>query len=157
MKGAGYSKADVAEARSLFLLESRYARTGSNENELEAARKAAQNKPWYSNGPLRFYLSGFNDNWKLTGDYDPIPTLHKVHCPVLAMFGESDPLVPARESAEIWKIALRKAGNHDVVIKIFPHAGHTMADPRTDALVPGFFSLQRNWLLKHVTVNPSAF
>jgi hypothetical protein len=28
-----------------------------------------------------------------------------------------------------------------------------MADPRTDAQVPGFFAVQRNWVLKHVTVN----
>jgi pimeloyl-ACP methyl ester carboxylesterase len=152
MKTAGYSKADVAEARSLYLLCSRYARTGSDGSEAEAARKADQNKPWYSNGVLRSYF-GYNESWKLTGNYDPVPALHKVHCPVLAMFGESDPLVPARQSAEIWKTALREGGNPDAVTKIFPHANHTMADPRTDAQVPGFYTLQRNWLLKHVTVS----
>jgi pimeloyl-ACP methyl ester carboxylesterase len=152
MKTAGYSKADVDEARSLYLLSSRYARTGSNGSEAEAARKADQNKLWYSNGILRSYF-GFNESWKLTGNYDPVPALHKVHCPVLAMFGEADPLVPARQSAEIWKTALREAGNHDVITKIFPHANHTMADPRTDAQVPGFYALQRNWLLKHLTIN----
>jgi len=76
-----------------------------------------------------------------------------VHCPVLAIFGELDPLVPVPKSAEIWKTALREAGNHDVVVKIFPHAGHTLADPRTGAPVPGFVALQRDWLLKRVTVN----
>lgn len=158
MKAAGYSKADVAEARSLFLLESRYERTGSNWNEVESARKADQNKPWYNlNQFLRNEISGVDEKWALTGNYDPIPSLHKVHCPVLAMFGESDPLIPARQSAEIWKTALREAGNHDVVIKIFPHANHTMADPRTDAQVPGFFALQREWVLKRVTINAGGF
>ena len=151
MKTAGYSKADVAEARSLYLLCSRYARTGSNGSEAEAARKADQNKPWYANGDLRSYF-GYKESWKLTGNYDPVSALHKVHCPVLAMFGESDPLVPARQSAEIWKAALTEGGNHDVVVKIFPHVNHTMADPRTDAQLPDFYALQRDWLLQHVTV-----
>ena len=90
--------------------------------------------------------------WLRPKTNDPVPALHKVHCPVLAMFGESDPLVPARQSAEIWKTALREAGNHDVVVNIFPHAGHAMGDPRTGAPVPGFIARQRDWLLKHVTV-----
>jgi pimeloyl-ACP methyl ester carboxylesterase len=154
MKAEGYSKADAAEARSLYLLNSRYFRTGSDGSEVEAARKADQNKPWY-NELSRNYFS-FTKKTKLVAGYDPVVALHQVHCPVLAMFGEADPLVPARQSAAIWKTALRQAGNHDVVIKIFPHAGHTMADPRTGAPVPGFVALQRNWLLKHVTVRRSS-
>jgi pimeloyl-ACP methyl ester carboxylesterase len=153
MKAAGYSKADVAEARSLFLVESRYERTGSNWNEVVSARKADQNKPWYNlNLLLLNDVSGVNKKWAMIADYDPLPALHKVHCPVLAIFGESDPLVPARESAEIWKSALREADNHDVVIKVFPHACHAMADPRTGAPVPGIIALQHDWLLKHVQV-----
>lgn len=155
IKAQGYSKADVDEARSLFLLESRYERTGSNWSEVEVALKADQNKPWYksSHESLWTDVSGVDKQWQLIWNYDPVPTLRKVHCPVLAIFGESDPLVPARKSAEIWKTALREAGNHDVVIKIFPHADHGIADPRTDAPVPGLITLERNWLLKHVTVN----
>ena len=156
VKAAGYSKADVSEAGSLYLLNSRYQRTGSDRNELEAARKAAQNKPWYNvcpmlNSPAVDTLS------RLTWTYDPIPTLRKVHCPVLSVYGELDQLVPAQESADIWKTALREAGNRDVVIKIFPDAVHTITDVRTGLQVPGFWTLQRDWLLKRVTVDPATF
>lgn len=82
----------------------------------------------------------------------PVPGLHKLHYPVLAIFGGSDQFVPVQKSAEIWKRALAKAGNHDVVVKIFPHAGHAMNDMRTWAPVPGFYALVRDWLLKHVTI-----
>jgi alpha-beta hydrolase superfamily lysophospholipase len=154
MKAAGYFKADLSEARSLYLLNSRYQRTGSDWNGVEAARKADRNKPWYNACPfLGNDFSGPRKFWQLIWNYDPVPVLRKVHCPVLAIFGELDPAVSARKSADIWKTALREAGNHDVVIKIFPHADHVMLDPRSDALVPGVFTLQRNWLLKHVMVN----
>jgi hypothetical protein len=32
-------------------------------------------------------------------------------------------------------------------------ANHEMFDPRTDALLPDFLTQQRDWLLKHVSVN----
>lgn len=156
MKAAGYSKADVNEARSLYLLNSRYKRTGSDWNELEAARKAAQGKPWYHTNPA-LDEPAVHTRSLLTWIYDPVPALHKVHCPVLSVYGELDPLVPAKESAAIWKAALRDAGNHDVVIKIFPHAVHALQDTRTGLQVPGLWSLQRDWLLKHVTVDPTTF
>ena len=154
MKAAGYSKADVNEARSLYLLNSRYERTGTDRNEVEAARKADQNKPWYNANPyLVNGATGIDKQWQLIWNYDPVPALHKVHCPVLAVFGKLDPWVPAQKSADIWKAELTEAGNHDVVIKMFPHANHEMLDSRTFAFLPGFFTLQRDWLLKHVTIN----
>ena len=92
--------------------------------------------------------------WQLVGNYDPVPAFRKVHCPVLAIFGGSDPFVPAQKSADIWKNTLTEAGNHDVVIKIFPHADHGIRDARTWTTLPGYFTLQCNWLLQHVTVSP---
>lgn len=151
MKAAGYSQADANEARSLYLLTSRCRRTDKGWDELEAARKAARNKPWYDANPfLDRGAPGADQFWRLTWNYDPVPALRRVHCPVLAIFGESDPLVPAQKSADIWKTSLREAGNHDAVIKTFPHAEHTLSDLRTQQIVPGYMTLQRDWLLSHV-------
>jgi pimeloyl-ACP methyl ester carboxylesterase len=154
MKAAGYSKADVNEARSLYLLTVRCRRTDSGWNELDAERIANQNKPWYNACPyMDRDAPGASKFWQLIGNYDPVPALRKVHCPVLAIFGESDPFVPAQKSANIWKTAFTEAGNHDVVIKIFSHADHGIADTRSWTTLPDFFTLQRDWLLKHVTGN----
>jgi dienelactone hydrolase len=153
MKAAGYAKAEVNKARLLYLLNSRCQRSGSNTNEVEAAHKADRNKSWYNTCPyLGNDFSGVSKQWQLIWNYDPIPALHTVHCPVLAIFGGSDPFVPAQKSADIWKTALAEAGNHDVTIKIFPHADHGIAEVRTWSTVPDFFALQRDWLLQHVTV-----
>jgi uncharacterized protein len=154
MKAAGYSEADVNEAGSLFLLTIRCRRTDSGWNELNAERKADQNKPWFDACPyLDRDAPGASKFWQLIGNYDPVPALRTVHCPVLAIFGELDPWVPAQKSADILKTALAEADNYDVVIKIFPHADHGIADTRTWTILPGFFALQRDWLLKHITVN----
>jgi pimeloyl-ACP methyl ester carboxylesterase len=158
MKAAGYSEADVNEAGSLYLLTMRCSRTDNGWDELKTERQADQKRTWYRACPyLDRNASGPSKFWQLIGNYDPVPALHKVHCPVLAIFGESDPFVPARNSAGIWKAALREAGDHDVVIRIFPHADHAIADTRTWTTQPGFFSLQRDWLLNHVTVNSGGF
>jgi pimeloyl-ACP methyl ester carboxylesterase len=155
MKLTGSSETDIHEAVSLYQLISRCTRTGSGWDELEAARKADQNKPWYNACPyLGCCAAGAEKQWQLIWDYDPVPALRKVHCPVLAIFGELDSLVPAQKSADIWRTTLTEAGNQDVVIKIVPHADHGIADTRTWITLPDFFTLQRDWLLKHVTVNP---
>ena len=151
MKAAGYSNAEVNEARSFYLLSSSYRLTGTNWGELETARKASQNKLWYDSNPyLDNDLSGVSKQWQLIGRYDPAPALRKVHCPVLAIFGEMDPFVPAQKSADIWKTTLAQAGNHDVTIRIFPHADHTIRDTHNWITLPDFFALQRDWLMKHV-------
>jgi hypothetical protein len=157
MKAGGYSEADLNEARSLLLLASRCKRTDSGWEDLETARKAARNKPWY-NAFMDALLDGFLDSytsrqWQLIWNYDPVPALRKVHCPVLLVSGELDWHVPPQTSADIWRAALREAGNQDVVIKIFPHADHGLQDTRNQMIVPGSFTLQRDWLLIHVTVN----
>lgn len=154
MQAAGYSKADVNEASSLSLLTIRCRRMDSGWKDLEAERKSDENKPWYSACPyLDCDAPGASKFWQLIGNYDPVPALRKVHCPVLAVFGELDPFVPVQKSADIWNSALGEAGNRDVTIKILPHADHLMSDTQTWMALPEGFTLQRDWLLRHVTVN----
>ena len=155
MKAAGFSETDLREALSLYLLNSHCAQTGSGWDEFEAASKAAKDKPWY-NDDVHPYGPGEQElkQWQLIWDYDPIPVLRKVRCPVLSIFGQVDPLVPAQKSADIWKSALTEAGNRDVTIKIFPNADHGITEARNGIQPADFFTLQRDWLLKHVTVNP---
>ena len=154
MKAAGFSEADLREALSLYNLDSRCAQIDSWD-EFTAANKTAKDKPWY-NDDVHPYNPGDPDlkMWQLIWDYDPVPVLRKVHCPVLAIFGEKDPLVPPQKSADIWKAALADAGNQAVTVKIFPNADHGISDARTGLPLPGFFTLQRDWLQEHVTIPP---
>jgi hypothetical protein len=153
MRASGFPESDLRDALSLYNWNSRCARTDSGWDKFEAACNAAKDKPWFNDDIVAY---GRRDQalkqWQLIWDYDPVPVLHKVHCPVLSIFGEVDPLVPAQKSAEIWKSALSDAGNKNVTIKVFPHADHGIADPRTGIQLPKYFTLQRDWLAQHLTI-----
>ena len=56
--------------------------------------------------------------------YDPVPVLAQVKCPVLALNGEKDLQVAARENLEGMRDALQKGGNKQVKIISFPGLNH---------------------------------
>jgi pimeloyl-ACP methyl ester carboxylesterase len=58
----------------------------------------------------------------------PKKYLTAVHCPVLALWGENDVLVPARKSASLYRQYLKIARNHDVTIVVFANTGHDISD-----------------------------
>lgn len=56
--------------------------------------------------------------------YDPIPTLSKVKCPVLALTGEKDLQVPPKQNLPLIETALKKAGNKNIILKELPGLNH---------------------------------
>ena len=55
--------------------------------------------------------------------YDPVPTLERVKCPVLALNGSND-LQVLPENLEIIKKALEAGGNRQVTVKELPGLNH---------------------------------
>jgi pimeloyl-ACP methyl ester carboxylesterase len=134
-------------------LNSRCAQTNTGWEALEVARAAARKKSWF-NPDVSPYDPGDPDlkQWQLIWNYDPVPVLRTVHCPVLSIFGERDPLVPPQRSADAWQAALWEGGNRDVTIKIFPRADHGIADTKNGIPLADYFVLQRDWLLKRTNI-----
>ncbi len=62
------------------------------------------------------------------------------------MFGELDDVVPIQTSVERIEAALKRAGNRDVTIKVFPKANHTIQP------APDFLDLMVEWTVKRVNV-----
>ena len=56
-------------------------------------------------------------------EYDPLPTAEMVRCPVLILHGDQDKHVPV-EHANIIAEAIRRGGNQDVTVQIFPGHDH---------------------------------
>jgi pimeloyl-ACP methyl ester carboxylesterase len=89
-------------------------------------------------------------------DFDPVPVLEKVRCPVLAFFGEKDVLVPPEGNVGPMEAALKKAGNKDVTIKVLPGANHRFEVAGTGARdfgttgksVPGYYDVMIEWIKK---------
>jgi hypothetical protein len=95
---------------------------------------------------------------------DKAPSLNKLNCPVLAIWGENDLVVPPIKSSETYKKQLQRIDNRDALIKIIPNADHTLTfnqtgkrsetterrklykdDPK-EIFAPGYISLMTSWL-----------
>jgi pimeloyl-ACP methyl ester carboxylesterase len=93
-------------------------------------------------------------------DYDPRSVLGSVTCPFLGIWGETDRLVPALQSAEIFRQDMEAAGNTDFTLKIFADADHGIYTSETGSrkeraarrerdelnFAPGYFALMKDWL-----------
>ncbi len=75
---------------------------------------------------------------------DPANFLTRVHCPVLAIFGENDTSTPVEKSVARYKQYLGEAGNDAFTIKLFPNASHTIRVGERFAC--GYFDLMLDWL-----------
>jgi pimeloyl-ACP methyl ester carboxylesterase len=63
--------------------------------------------------------------------YDPAPALEKTKCPVLALNGEKDVQVPAKENLQAVKAALTKGGNGQATTKVLPGLNHLFQECTT--------------------------
>jgi dienelactone hydrolase len=91
--------------------------------------------------------------------YNPVPTLEKVKCPVLAIDGEKDLQVPPENLIAI-KTALEKGGNKNVTTKLFPNLNHLFQDCNTglpseyseieETFSPAALDEITNWIKKQV-------
>lgn len=159
MRADGFSEEDIGKMLAFDRLNGVCARTDAGWDELAAAGKVAATRPWYR------YTNGTSGpgagarRWGRMLDFDPVPCLRKVRCPVLAIFGEADIAVPAEASAATWKQALEASGNKDVTVKVFAHGNHQLFEAKTGALrdiprsrgfVAGYFETQRDWLISHL-------
>jgi pimeloyl-ACP methyl ester carboxylesterase len=92
-------------------------------------------------------------------DYDPAPTLARVNCPVLAIFGEKDLQVPTEANRAVMDDVAKKSGNRDFTIVVIPGANHLYQAATTGGaseyprlkkeFAPGFEDALIPWLTKH--------
>ncbi len=109
----------------------------------------AQSYAWATNW-FRYFLS-----------YDPRPTLMKAHVPVLAINGEKDLQVPAKEDLEGISQALKDAGNKDYKIVLLPNLNHLFQTTKTGApseyaeieetIAPIALQTIGDWIAAHTT------
>jgi pimeloyl-ACP methyl ester carboxylesterase len=118
--------------------------TEAAARQTAAAILAAASSPWF-----RFMLA-----------YDPRPTLERVRCPVLAINGERDTQVIARENLDAIRSALEAGGNPDVTVTSLPGLNHLFQTSTTgrpdeyasidETIAPAALDLIGDWIVKHV-------
>lgn len=123
--------------------------SGYSEDVLEAQVNAQVQtliSPW-----MRFFLT-----------YDPVPTLMKVKCPVLAINGEKDLQVPPEENLQAIEEALKAGGNKDYTVKELPGLNHLFQTAETgssseyakinETISPVALELIGNWVSDHTAI-----
>ena len=107
-----------------------------------------RNRAWLSaTGIEKVIPSEANrENWAWVADFEPSASIAAMTVPVLVLLGGSDPLTPAKRTAEAWRSALPgKCSNCKVTV--LADAGHGLrSGPHGGPLVPGFYSRHLRWL-----------
>lgn len=161
LRAEGFSPADVADAVSFQKLLFRVGRTGQGWAALQQTQQRVRTHKWFA----KFFGTGVDSaetlrwRWQHVYRFDPLPALREVHCPVLGLFGGLDTSTPASVAVANMRKELTAAGNHDVTLKIFSRANHSLTEaqtgsdeevPRLRRQVPGLFPTLRSWLLQRV-------
>jgi dipeptidyl aminopeptidase/acylaminoacyl peptidase len=81
---------------------------------------------------------------------DPVAALERITCPVLALFGAADPLVPAIASADIFTRAFARSGNTTAQIVIFPGADHRIRTDDPHGFAPHYLDTLSDWVRRRV-------
>ncbi|RQO30318.1 alpha/beta hydrolase [Taibaiella sp. KBW10] len=90
---------------------------GASEDALIQKYVTELSSPW-----IRYFLK-----------YDPSKDLERLSCPILALFGEKDVQVPAKENAEAVRNALQKANNSHASVLELPNLNHLFQECSTGA------------------------
>ena len=115
---------------------------GATARSMAEALLKAGSQPW-----LRFFVS-----------FDPRPMLGKVRCPVLAIGGDHDVQVSARENLAEIERAVRTGGNADVTTVTMPSLNHLLQTSTTgrpdeyatieETISPAALQLVSDWIAK---------
>ena len=83
---------------------------------------------------IKIHVSQFRRPWmRFFLKYDPVNSLKRIKCPVLALNGGKDVQVAPENLAAIEK-AIRHGGNDNVTVKEFPNMNHLFQTCKTGAM-----------------------
>ena len=151
LRAAGISPQGVVEAMTWIDERTRRLLAGEDVATVLADQERLAERAWY--GPATEYF----DNLAAPGflaralNFDPVPVLQSVRCPVLALFGAADSLVPVASSVAAFARHLPESAQNGIAI--FPDADHGLFTaepdpqvPRTDQLAAGFLPMIKSFL-----------
>jgi pimeloyl-ACP methyl ester carboxylesterase len=78
--------------------------------------------------------------------YDPAPTLERISCPILAIFGEADTLVPVDLSVHAFESARKNVADRDITTLVFPGANHRIKLGDPPEFAPGYLDAMTEWI-----------
>lgn len=149
----GHGASDVEEAMAWFDVRARLLLDDAPAAEILTRQQGFAGRPWHA------AVNGYFDNERLLGfvakvlAFEPAEAIAALRCPVLALFGAADPMVPVAESVAVYLRALPgPIARHGIAV--LPEADHGLyvtddpAVPVREQLAPGYLPLLRDFLLR---------
>ncbi|WP_460799404.1 alpha/beta hydrolase family protein [Nocardioides pacificus] len=142
----GYDEHDVADMLAVRLLLEHYLRTGEGPEATRERLAWAATRPWSPHAYLPPTLPS-PGSWRDL-DFDPLPVLMRLTCPVLAFYGESDEWMPLEASIAAWRLARAQGALTDLEVVRLDGAGHlpTVGGRPDTAVTPAYSETLVRWL-----------
>lgn len=150
LRARGFSEEEIREATIATKRLDEYVRSGGDRQDLQSFLDEARTKRWATHTTILQRAPSAEEmqtwlRWRNL-DIDPVSYWEQINVPVLATFGELDDVVPVQISVERIEAALRRSGNKDVTIKVFPKASHEIKP------APDFLNIMLDWTVARVNV-----
>ena len=155
LRSRGIADEDVDEALAWIDERGERLTAGESAAAVLADQERHRERAWYA-GATQYF-----DNEPALGflarnlDYEPTAVLEQIHCPVLALHGAADTMVPVAASVAAYAKHLPPLPDDPHGIASFPGADHGLFTagpdpdvPRTDQLAPGFLPMLAAFLGK---------
>jgi pimeloyl-ACP methyl ester carboxylesterase len=157
VRNAGYPDEVVRRVSGLMDLQFELVRKEGWEKgweKYEAELQKVSKEPWF--GRLAALRNSDNGSWFLpytaSIDFDPVPVYESLDVPVLAILGEADPFVPAREMAAILE-RVKREKNKDITVAILAGADHNMNRPTGQRPVPEYTETMIIWIKQKLNMS----
>lgn len=156
----------MAQAERLFAIAKEEKDPAVARQKIEAERasldNAARKKLEAQLSAAAAQLNGLVTPWfRFFLNYDPRPTLMKVRVPVLAINGETDTQVPAKEDLAAIELALKDGSNSDYKVVLLPKLNHLFQTSSTGApseygqieetIAPIALEAMGDWIVAHTS------
>jgi pimeloyl-ACP methyl ester carboxylesterase len=161
LRAYGFEAPEIEKAASLQRLSDEVTRERKPWTEYKARydEAVAARAEWII-APAEEEGSWFRRFFRGIMDFDPRPHWAKVRCPVLALFGDRDWIVPADPNATLLPLAFPPKHRSLLTIRVLPNANHLMLHaakgvlaeyPSCDRFEPAYFDAIHSWLDQHVS------
>jgi hypothetical protein len=139
----------IADALGFTRAGLEFARTGRNWEAYAQRLAEARQEPWFT-------IAGGPDSpgdWMFAWlhkilDFDPLPFLRSLKCPVLVFFAGHDTESPVQEARRLIEPIIANRGGSRIVD--YPDANHDLRvveGPLKGSLGPGYLETLRDWIL----------